>query len=105
MAKHTGKKTFTTVKMGESPTEERRRQNGGVTSELIGRDASGKALVNRYRAVWESPLDMYRDTKLISASEHKAGEQFKNAYFSAVITRRAANERLSGEIPSLGATR
>jgi hypothetical protein len=104
MAGNKAKKRFNTVRIGIGPTKERCLQNGGVIAELIGRDASGTSLIKRYKAMWECPLDMYRDTNLISIGEHRAGMQFKSAYYNAVLYRRTVNERLYREL-SITATR
>src|SRR6202044_1104230 len=76
------------IKIGAIPTKERRRQNGGVFSEVIDRDANGKVFMKRYRAVWECPLDVYRDQKVINDREYRAGLRFHEAYYGAVICRK-----------------
>jgi hypothetical protein len=70
-----------------SPTKERRRQNGGVFAELIRRDPEGHSLIKRYRAVWECPLDAYKDFGLINAQEYRAGLKFRRIYYATVICR------------------
>jgi len=82
------------VRTGETPTKERRRQNGGVIAEVVDRDADGRIFIKRYRAVWECPLDAYLDYRVITEPEHKAGLLFRGAYLSAILSRRAAYERL-----------
>lgn len=89
------KPRITTVKMGETPTKERRHQNGGVMSETVARDVDDKSLVKRYRAVWECPLDVYKDRKIITEPEHRAGLRFRQAYHRTVLSRSAARERLN----------
>jgi len=85
-------KRSNTIKDGATPTPERRKRNGGVTVEVIHRNASGTSLVKRYRAVWECPLDAYRDKGIINETQHKSGMQFREAYY-ATVNCRAANDR------------
>src|ERR1700677_3960575 len=80
------------IKDGAAPTKERRRQNGGVYAEIITKDAKGYSLIKRYRAVWECPLDAYRDLGVINTQEHKAGLKFRRLYYATVICR-AVNDR------------
>ena len=76
-----------------APTKERCRQNGGLYAEIIRRDPSeGHQLIKRYRAVWECPLDAYRDFGLINAREYETGMKFRRIYYSAVMCREV-NER------------
>jgi hypothetical protein len=95
MAKHSHKTRYTTVKIGVGPTKERRRHNGGVMVEIIDRAAGGKALIKRFRAVWECPLDVYRDAKVINEAEHRAGLKFRQAYFQSVIRPRTTYGRIN----------
>ena len=88
MAKQRFKKRANTVRMGASPTKERRRQNGGVVMETVERDAHGRELINRYRAAWECPLDAYRDLNVIGEPEYRAGLRFHRAYYGVVFGRR-----------------
>lgn len=76
------------IKSGIAPTKERRRQNGGIYSEVIDRDANGKVFMQRFRAVYECPLDVYRGHKFISDREYRAGMKFNEAYYGAIICRR-----------------
>lgn len=85
MRKNRHKGRILTVRMGEKPTPERRRQNGGVISEIVDRGAGDRILVKRYRAVWECPLDVYLDREVITEPEYRAGQKFRNAYFRAVL--------------------
>jgi hypothetical protein len=95
MAKHKCRKRIAAVRMGETPTRERRRQNGGVATEVTDRRFKGEALTRRYRAVWGCPLDAYRDHQIITEPQHRAGIRFKEAYYSAVLSRQATSERLN----------
>ncbi len=78
-----------------SPTPERHRHNGGVIATALGLAADGKTFTNEYRAVWECPLDAYKDLNVISESEHQAGLRFRHAYHRAVLSRHATFERLN----------
>lgn len=70
------------------PTKERRQHNGGVREEVLVWTEDGKPLVKRYHAVWECPLDAYRDRALISNQEHRAGIKFRRAYYGAVLNQK-----------------
>ena len=67
------------------PTKERHQHNGGVDEEVVAWDSEGNPIATRFRAVWECPLDAYRDFGLISKVEHKAGIEFKRVYYNAVL--------------------
>ena len=95
MTRQKGRKRSAPIRAGATPTKERRRQNGGVVAETIAQEGSGKALFNRYRAVWECPLDAYRDFRVITKLEHLAGIRFREAYHRAVLSRPAIRERLN----------
>lgn len=99
MSKKRNKGRIFIARMGQAPTSERRRQNGGVFAEIIDRDARGRILMRRYKAVWECPLDAYLDHGAISPAEHQAGLKFRRAYFSAVLCKRAAYERKGCNTP------
>jgi len=94
-----------TVKIEDSPTKERRRQNGGVVSEIIDRDVNDTVLVKRYKAVWECPLDTYKDLGVINEPQHHAGISFRQAYHLAVLCRKAAHERINLNISHTGLTK
>ena len=81
------------------PTKERFNQNGGLKIEDVGLPAT-----TRYRANWECPLDAYKDMNLITAPEHRAGMRFREAYYKAVLSRRAAYERLNRYPTTTGLT-
>jgi len=98
--KHSNRGRNYTIRTGSAPTKERRRQNGGVTFDVIDRDYHNRILVKRYRAVCECPLDAYVETKAISVAEHWAGLKFREAYFRAVLCRRAAYDRISRYTPN-----
>jgi len=85
MSKKQRKRRILTVRIGETPTPERRRHNGGVVSEIVDRDVSDRILIKRYKAVWECPLDTYLGRRAISEAEHRAGQKFRHAYFRAVL--------------------
>jgi len=83
MHKHTAK----SVRTGVAPTQERHNHNGGVTFENIPVD-DGPVLIRRYRAVWECPLDAYKDLGLIDEAAHRAGLQFHEAYYGTILNGR-----------------
>jgi len=102
MSKKHNKGRIHTVRSGMGPTKERRRQHGGVTSDVIERGFRDKILVRRYRAVWECPLDAYADKEAITVSEHWAGLKFREAYFRAILCKRAICDRISKHTPNTG---
>jgi len=81
------------ISAGMVPTKERRKQNGGVVSEVIERD--GDSLTKRYRAVWECPLDAYLGKGLITERQYVVGLMFRQAYHRAVKSKSAAQNRLA----------
>jgi hypothetical protein len=85
MSKKQRKTRISTVRIGEVPTPERRRHNGGVACENVDRDVNGRVLVKRYKSVWDCPLDAYRSRDVITETEHHAGLKFRYAYFRAVL--------------------
>jgi len=84
MNKSKRKRTINSARSPLAPTKERRSQNGGVVRERI---SDGRMTVDRYRAVWECPLDAYHDHGLISEAQYKAGLRFRHLYYGAVIAR------------------
>jgi hypothetical protein len=80
------KERLLNVIIGIEPTKERRHQNGGLIKKAVRH--GNNVLINRYRAVWECPLDVYRDTDVISRTEHRAGMWFRRAYYGAVLSQR-----------------
>ncbi len=95
MNTHKSKRQLSSIKIDAAPTKERRRQQGGVRTEVIVQDKHGKALMHRYRAVWECPLDVYKDKKIITEPEYQSGLRFREAYHRSVLSRRAGYERLN----------
>ena len=85
MSKRQHKKRVHAVRIGESPTPERRRQNGGVNAEVVDRDVTGQILIQRYKAFADCPLDIYFLRGQLTEAEYKAGIKFRNAYFRAVL--------------------
>ncbi len=95
MSRHKSKNKVTSIKTGMVPTKERHQHNGGIIAEVTELDNQGKALMHRYRAVWECPLDAYKDKKIITEPEYLSGLRFRQAYYRAVLSRRAGYERLN----------
>jgi len=104
MTKQKNRNKTTTVEIGIFPTKERFRQNGGLVPEAIASDSSGTS-VDRYRAVWECPLDAYRDRSILTEPEYRAGLRFREAYHKAVLSRRASFERLNRYPTTTGLSR
>lgn len=86
------------IKAGIAPTKERHFHNGGVIRETI---RHGDTLSNRYRAVWECPLDVYFGRHIISKAEYRAGLRFHRAYYGAVLCRRIDMHPTSSEQASI----
>jgi hypothetical protein len=86
------KRTIAVI-FGTSPTKERRQHNGGLIMERVAKGMKGRRVVNRYRAAWECPLDIYRARKLITGAEYQAGLRFRQAFHQAVLSRSAQIER------------
>jgi len=59
---------------------ERRRQLGGVMTEVVDRDAGGKAYMKRHRVRIECMLDYYYDSFRINDPQLKAGLKFREIY-------------------------
>lgn len=95
MSKHKGKNKTPHMKTGMVPTKERQQHSGGVMAEAIKLDNQGRTLMHRYRAVWDCPLDAYKDMNVITEPEYQSGLRFRQAYYRAVLSRRAGYERLN----------
>jgi hypothetical protein len=68
------------VRVGELATPERRRQLGGVMTEVIDRDAGGKAYMKRHRVRIECMLDYYFNAYRINERQYTAGLKFREIY-------------------------
>ena len=79
--------------IGAVPTPERHRKMGGLRRGFVETDSASGIFVQRYRARWASPLDLYRDKKLINRAQHLAGLRFGRAYHHAVASEPACRER------------
>lgn len=75
--KHYSRKIVST---GEQATRERCQKPGGVITETIGRDASGKALMKRQRVRIECMLDHYFYASRLDERQYKAGLKFREIY-------------------------
>ncbi len=85
MSKRRYKKKAISIRVGELATKERRRQHGGVRTEIVDRSVDNKAIVKRHRAIAECTLDRYFLRELISEAEYEAGMKFRHAYLRAVL--------------------
>lgn len=74
------KKKALPARFGELATLERRRQLGGVVTEVIDRDLRGGVLLKRHKAVCECQLDVYKYRETISESEYDAGMIYRDAF-------------------------
>ncbi len=80
-------------RIGAVPTPERHRKMGGLRRGFVETDSASGIFVQRYRARWASPLDLYRDRKFIDRAQHVAGLRFGRAYHHAVSSEPACRER------------
>lgn len=78
---------------GTPPTPERYRKLGGFRREFVKPDDTSGAMVQRYRARWATPLDLYRDKQVIDRGQYLAGLQFGRSYHHAVSSEPACRER------------
>ncbi|MGB9152786.1 MAG: hypothetical protein WCD70_06835 [Alphaproteobacteria bacterium] len=85
MSKHDPekKKQASPIKGGEQATPERHNQLGGVSTEVVNRDALGKVSVERHRAKHECVLDFYLRTRRISDPQHQIGMSFREIHIRA----------------------
>ena len=79
--------------IGAAPTPERHRHLGGFRRKFIKADDASGAVVQRYRARWASPLDLYRDKQIIDRGQFLAGLRFGRIYRYAVSSELACHER------------
>lgn len=84
MATRKHKKTLQPVRIGEKPTQERRRHDYIVT-EIIDRDNQDNVLICRYKVVGNIPLEAYFLRGKITQDEYRAGQKFRQAYLRAVL--------------------
>lgn len=89
MAKRKHKTKVQSIRTGESPTQERRVQNGGVVKEVTDRDCKGNALTYRFKAVADCPLDAYFLRGNLTGPEYEAGMKFRRAYLRSILHVRA----------------
>ena len=81
MSKHHQKKSSKpSFRLGEQATPERRRQNGGIASEIIARDYSGNVFIERHKARIECMLDYYLAKQWLSPAQHAAALKYREHY-------------------------
>jgi hypothetical protein len=80
--KHKKKKTYPVVIVGERATPERRKQLGGVVSEIVEVEEprSLKTKVKRDRANYVSTLAYYHGTKRLNDPQTVAGEKYAELF-------------------------
>jgi hypothetical protein len=79
------KKKALPARFGELATLERRRQLGGVTTEVIDRDLRGGVLLKRHTAVCECQLDVYKFREQLTDKEYDAGLIYRRAFMRYVL--------------------
>jgi hypothetical protein len=77
-------RTSPVVRVGELATPERRRKQGGVMTEVVDRDVSGKAYIKRHRVRIECMLDHYFHNFRISDHQYMAGLKYREIYLRAM---------------------
>ena len=97
MRKHKFKRCITGPGTGATPTKERHHRNGGLIWETVPSSTRPGQQVRRYRAVWESPLDVYRLYGVISREEYLTGLRFHRMYYGVVLLRRRDRRPVSAE--------
>jgi hypothetical protein len=78
--RHKKKRPMPVVRVGEMATPERRRQQGGVMTEVLDRDSTGNAIMKRHRARIECMLDYYFNEFRINNPQYMAGMKFREIY-------------------------
>jgi len=77
---HKKKKPIPAVRMGEMATPERYNQLGGLITEVMDRDATGKASISHHRARIECILDYYHKAFVIDDQQYMAALKFREIY-------------------------
>lgn len=96
MAKRRKRKNLP-ARTGEVATPERQKQQGGVVSEVVDRDAHGNVYQRRHRAVAECMLDAYHYRGNLTEDEYQAGMKFRRAFLRAVFGLNVEDPASSGE--------
>jgi hypothetical protein len=78
--RHKKKRPMPVVRIGEMATPERRRKLGGLMTEVVDRDASGKAYIKRQRARIECMLDYYFQNYRLDDPQYMAGLKYREIY-------------------------
>jgi len=82
--KHHKKKQLPVVLVGELVTPERRRQLGGVISEMIDEDGSSKRKVKRNKARYDCMIEFYFEDGTFSDRQSKAALKYREIYLSGM---------------------
>jgi hypothetical protein len=77
------KRAVPVVRVGEMATPERRRQLGGVVTEVVDRDATGKVYMKRNKARYECIIDYYHDTYRLDDPQFMAAQKFAEMFNGA----------------------
>ncbi len=84
-AKRHYKKKALPARCWERATMERRRQLGGLITEVVDRDLRGNSILKRHKAKIECHLDIYLYRGQLSVPEYDAGMIFRKAYMRYVL--------------------
>jgi hypothetical protein len=84
MAKKQRKKKLPVVLVGELVTPERRRQAGGVVTEMIDEEGSRGRKVKRHKARYDCMIEFYADENAFSERQTKAALKYREIYLSGM---------------------
>jgi len=87
------KKLIPIVHITECATPERCQKPGGVITEVIARDVSGKALMKRQRVRVECMLDYYYYASRLNEAQYKAGLKFREFYLRIRFDKNCLSSR------------
>ncbi|MGB9152208.1 MAG: hypothetical protein WCD70_03870 [Alphaproteobacteria bacterium] len=82
--KHHKKKQLPVVLVGELVTPERRRQLGGVVTEMVDEDGSSRRKMKRHKARYDCMIEFYCDEGTFSDRQTKAGLKYREIYLSGI---------------------
>jgi hypothetical protein len=78
------KKQLPVILVGELVTPERRRQVGGVVTEMIDEDGNSRRKVKRYKARYDCMIEFYCEEGTFSNRQTKAALKYREIYLSGM---------------------
>ena len=70
--------------VGELATPERRRQSGGVKTEVVASDSPGKRIIKRQRARYECAIEYYYEEGSFTGRQTRAALKYREIYLSGM---------------------